>query len=263
MEVLIQEYLTDGVLTDKERQVILKKAEGMGLDRDEIDLYLDAQVQKIDIATDAAKRRQKGKTCPYCGGSIPQLTDKCPHCGETISAQASEELQEIFDNLEEALVDMKSGRDFSRSKATVERYARKARMYYGSNPKIQKLLAEVENEMGFTEERLSKEAKKEGYKKLIANKWTWVLIEVVVFGILFFGSIMRNTANNDRFEELRGKQNAWTGPKNEEYWQLVAEKNKAYDGSGGSSPFFWFVIGAAAVGYTVKLALKDDKKKKQ
>ena len=143
LEVLIQEYLTDGVLTDKERQVILKKAEGMGLDRDEIDLYLDAQVQKIDIATDAAKRRQKGKTCPYCGGSIPQLTDKCPHCGETISAQASEELQEIFDNLEEALVDMKSGRDFSRSKATVERYARKARMYYGSNPKIQKLLAEI------------------------------------------------------------------------------------------------------------------------
>ena len=27
---LIQEYLTDGVLTDKERQVILKKAERLG-----------------------------------------------------------------------------------------------------------------------------------------------------------------------------------------------------------------------------------------
>ncbi|MDD6474793.1 MAG: hypothetical protein PUF74_04625 [Sodaliphilus pleomorphus] len=263
LEVLIQEYLTDGVLTDKERQVILKKAEGMGLDRDEIDLYLDAQVQKIDIATDAAKRRQKGKTCPYCGGSVPQLTDKCPHCGETISAQASEELQEIFDNLEEALVDMKSGRDISRSKATVERYARKARMYYGSNPKIQKLLAEVENEMGLAEVRLSKQAKKESYKSLIANKWTWVWIVAIFFGIMFLGSIMRMTANNDRYEELAGKQNAWTGPENEEYWQLVAEKNKAYDGSDESVPFVCFVIGAAAVGYTVKLALKDAKKKEQ
>ena len=37
LDALIQEYLTDGVLTDKERAVILKKAEGMGLDRDEID----------------------------------------------------------------------------------------------------------------------------------------------------------------------------------------------------------------------------------
>ena len=58
LDALIKEYLTDGVLTDKERQVILKKAVGMGLDRDEIDLYLDAQVQKIDQATDAAARKQ-------------------------------------------------------------------------------------------------------------------------------------------------------------------------------------------------------------
>ena len=52
IEALIQQYLTDGVLTDKERQVILRKAEGVGLDRDEIDLYLDAEVQKIDQQTD-------------------------------------------------------------------------------------------------------------------------------------------------------------------------------------------------------------------
>ena len=48
LDALIQEYLTDGVLTEKERKVILKKAVGMGLDSDEIDLYLDAQIQKLD-----------------------------------------------------------------------------------------------------------------------------------------------------------------------------------------------------------------------
>ncbi len=153
---LIQEYLTDGVLTDKERAVILRKAEGMGLDRDEIDLYLDAQVQKIDQATDAAARRKKGKQCPYCGGSIPLLTDKCPHCGENITAEASSELQEIFDNLEEALIDLKSGKDIHKSKATVERYARKAKMYYGSNPKIQKLLEEVDAETAIAAKRAQK-----------------------------------------------------------------------------------------------------------
>ena len=250
LEVLIQEYLTDGVLTDKERQVILKKAEGMGLDRDEIDLYLDAQVQKIDIATDAATRRQKGKTCPYCGGAVPQLTDKCPHCGETISAQASEELQEIFDKLEEALVDMKSGRDISRSKATVERYARKARMYYGSNPKIQKLLEEVENEMDFTEARLSKEAKKEGYKNLIANKWTWVLIEVVVVAILFF--IFKARADyleQDYYSNWAGTSGAMA------HYEAASSASSMVAGI--------LIIGIVAIVFTVKLALKDAKKKEQ
>lgn len=179
LDQLIQEYLTDGVLTDKERAVILKKAEKMGLERDEIDLYLDAQVQKIDQATDAAARRQKGKTCPYCGGSVPQLTDKCPHCGENITAQASEELQEIFDNLEEALVDLKSGKDIEKSKAVVERFARKAKMYYGSNPKVQKLLIEIENEMIAAEKKI----KKSRAMGFVSNKKLWASIPLII-GIL-------------------------------------------------------------------------------
>ena len=188
LNALIQEYLTDGILTDKERQVILRKAEGMGLDRDEIDLYLDAQVQKIDQATDAAARRQKGKTCPYCGGSVPQLTDKCPHCGENITAEASSELQEIFDNLEEALIDMKSGKETSRNKAIVERYSRKAKMYYGSNPKIQKLLAEVEAEVTSVEKTIKSAKKKQAFFDVVSSffrNMTWVkgflLLAVICF----------------------------------------------------------------------------------
>lgn len=119
----------------------------MGLDRDEIDLYLDAQMQKIDQATDAAIRKRKSKSCPYCGASIPELADKCPECGQFISPEASKELEEILENLEEALVDMKSGRDFDRSKATVERYARKASLYYSNHPKIKNLLVEINSEM--------------------------------------------------------------------------------------------------------------------
>ena len=58
LNALIQQYLTDGVLTEKERAVVLKKAEGMGLDRDEIDLYLDAEVKKIDQQTDAVRKQK-------------------------------------------------------------------------------------------------------------------------------------------------------------------------------------------------------------
>lgn len=185
LDFLIKEYLTDDILTPKERQVILKEAEALGLDRDKIDLYLDAQVQKIDQATDAAIRKQKGKTCPYCGKSVPQLADKCPHCDEEITVQASEELQQIFDNLEDALVDMKSGKDFSRNKAKVDRYARKAKMYYGNNPKIQKLLTEIEYESCKAMETAAKKEKALKRKEFL-EKW-WSLI--VVIGMLV-GSVL-------------------------------------------------------------------------
>lgn len=186
LNILIQQYLTDGVLTDKERQVILKKAEGMGLDRDEVDLYLDAEVQKIDQQTDAAVRRQKGKACPYCGGNVPQLADKCPHCGENITAQASEELQEIFDKLEEALIDLKSGKDFSRSKAAVERYARKAKMYYSSNSKVQKLLQEVNDEMEIAERNIKTARRNENILSVFKSLWFWVGLIVLLFVLACF-----------------------------------------------------------------------------
>ena len=184
LDQLIQEYLTDGVLTDKERQVILKKAESLGLDRDEIDLYLDAQVQKIDQATDAAVRKQKGKQCPYCGGSVPLLTDKCPHCGENITAEASSELQDIFDNLEDALVNLKSGKDVHASKATVERFARKAKMYFGNNPRVQKLLDEIKEETERAEKKVEKRARVETFKK---HAVLYTIIIIAVIGLIGWG----------------------------------------------------------------------------
>lgn len=45
-EDLLKEYLTDGVISTQERQVLLKKAQKLGYDVDEVDLYIDAQLQK-------------------------------------------------------------------------------------------------------------------------------------------------------------------------------------------------------------------------
>jgi len=268
LNALIQEYLTDGVLTDKERAVILKKAEGMGLDRDEIDLYLDAQVQKIDQATDAAVRKQKGKQCPYCGGSVPQLTDKCPHCGENITAQASEELQEIFDNLEEALVDMKAGKDISRSKATVERYARKAKMYFGSNPKIQKLLSEVESEMNVAEKAAKSKAKKQGFISFISNKWVWVLIEVAIVAFLYISTSTKIQEADERYHNYRDQLRALPeynnddSPHSAEYLELEAKEDQAWRESNSSMDIIYLFFGVVVIGITAKLAINDNKKKK-
>jgi hypothetical protein len=185
LDALIKEYLTDGVLTDKERQVILKKAEGMKLDRDEIDLYLDAQVQKIDQATDAAVRRQKGKACPHCGAYVSQMTDKCPECGQYITPEATKELEEILDNLEEALVNMKSRKDFDRNKAVVERYERKARMYYSNHPKIKTLLTEVDAEMKVAEKKVKSAERKTTFISILRNKWIWACLPFMLIIPLF------------------------------------------------------------------------------
>ena len=180
LEALIKEYLTDGALTDKERQVILKKAVAMGLDRDEIDLYLDAQVQKIDQATDTAVRRQKGKPCPHCGAYVSQMTDKCPSCGQYITPEATKELEEILDKLEDALVSMKSWKDFDKNKAIVERYERKARMYYSNHPKVKALLAEVEGEKVKAETKFKSIRRKETITSIVKNKWVWASLPIVI-----------------------------------------------------------------------------------
>lgn len=166
---LVEEYLTDGIISAKERQVLLNKAEKLGVDVDEFDLYIDAQQQKVDQAVDSAAAKKRGKTCPFCGGTLPQLSDKCPHCGETVTVEASEELQEIFNYLEDALVDFKSGKDVEKSKAIVERYVRKASMYYENNPKVKKLLAEVQEES----EKAADAAKKNARKKTIVSILTY------------------------------------------------------------------------------------------
>ena len=180
LEALFKEYLTDGALTDKERQVILKKAVAMGLDRDEIDLYLDAQVQKINQATDTAVRRQKGKQCPHCGAYVSQMTDKCPGCGQYITPEATKELEEILDKLEDALVSMKSWKDFDKNKAIVERYERKARMYYSNHPKVKALLAEVEGEKLKAESQIKSMKRKETITSIIKNKWFWIGLAIVI-----------------------------------------------------------------------------------
>jgi hypothetical protein len=246
LDALIQQFLTDGVLTDKERQVILKKAEGLGLDRDEIDLYLDAEIQKVDQATDAAARRQKGKQCPYCGGSVPQLTDKCPHCGENITAEASSELQEIFDNLEEALVDLKSGKDIAKSKATVERYARKAKMYYGSNPKIQKLLLEVENEMIGAEKKATSAARKNTFINIIANKWIWCIIEIIIVILAYNHLESKKSEYYQIYQEAEGRS------RTAEWHDFTSTRD---------NQTLLVIAGIIVIGGTIALAVKDSKKK--
>lgn len=51
LESLIQSIIADGVITDKERAVLHKKAEAEGIDIDEIDVYLDGLIAQTNNST--------------------------------------------------------------------------------------------------------------------------------------------------------------------------------------------------------------------
>ena len=242
LDILIREYLTDGIITAKERQVLLRKAQSLGLDVDEVDLYIDAQQQKADQAVDAAVKKQRGQNCPFCGGSIPQLTDKCPHCGQTITVQASDDLKEIIENLEDALVDFKSGKDFAVNKAKVEKYMRKAELYYSNNPKIKVLLDKVNNEVAVAEKNKSSNDRK---------AWISKNMLYIIFGILIFIEvIMAILAKSSAAKHLSDYHN-YIGSRSDTYAQ--------YDGANASFGWWIFAIIVTVVCFIIFVSKRKKK----
>ena len=69
LQQLIEASLVDGVLTEKERTVIRKRALLEGVDPDEVDVILDAELSKISIAK-SPKKHGEVRKCPNCGAVI-------------------------------------------------------------------------------------------------------------------------------------------------------------------------------------------------
>lgn len=89
MEELISSALADGKLTEKEKQVLFKKAQSQGIDLDEFEIDLDARLFKLQkaekekVEKSAPKSTKNGtvRTCPACGAMVPAFQGVCPECG--------------------------------------------------------------------------------------------------------------------------------------------------------------------------------------
>ena len=111
LEKLIDIALADGELSEKEKQVLFKKAESMGIDLDEFEMVLDArlyeQSQKAQAASQGHAAPQSNKfgdikKCPACGAMIQSFTTKCPDCGyEFRNVEANCSIQRLFEMLNE------------------------------------------------------------------------------------------------------------------------------------------------------------------
>lgn len=82
LEQLIDAVIADGVITEQERKVVYKKAAALGIDQDEIEVYLEGKL-------DALKKNEKPqsgkhgvvKTCPNCGATVESGAARCKECG--------------------------------------------------------------------------------------------------------------------------------------------------------------------------------------
>ncbi|MBR5573863.1 MAG: hypothetical protein IKW35_05150 [Paludibacteraceae bacterium] len=108
IEALISAALADGMLTEKEKQVLFKKAQSQGIDLDEFEMVLDARLvelekaEKAKAAASAPKSNKVGdvKKCPNCGAIVQSYQGVCAECGyafENIEVNyASKELSNLL-----------------------------------------------------------------------------------------------------------------------------------------------------------------------
>ena len=122
LEQLIEMALTDGVLTEKEKQVLFKRAEAMGIDLDEFEMVLEARLyqkqQHLQSQPPAAPhsapvppppppppaqtsdKHGEVRKCPACGAIVEAFTAFCPSCGHQFSnVAANSSIQRLFDML--------------------------------------------------------------------------------------------------------------------------------------------------------------------
>lgn len=120
MEALIDVALQDGVLTDQEKMVLIKRAQKEGIDIDELDIYIQSILQKRAQEKNAqeleeARNSKMGdvKKCPNCGGVLNPGNATCPHCGISLNAETK---SDVVENLLKKLADVDGSVDYTQMK---------------------------------------------------------------------------------------------------------------------------------------------------
>jgi hypothetical protein len=102
LEKLIDLTLVDGQLTDKERAVIFKKAEELGVDMDEVEILIEAKLHQSQQSSAPQRKEKLGniKTCPACGEMVKSMEINCSSCGHEFSnVQANKTISKLLEEI--------------------------------------------------------------------------------------------------------------------------------------------------------------------
>lgn len=113
IEKLIELALADGELTEKEKQVLFKRAEAEGIDLDEFEMVLEARIfektkDKTEKPTATPKSNKFGdvRKCPACGAIVQAFSTQCSDCGyEITNIEANNSVKILSDKLENILIE--------------------------------------------------------------------------------------------------------------------------------------------------------------
>lgn len=229
LEQLIDAVIADGVITDQERIVVYKKAASLGIDQDEIEVYLEGRLAKVAQNKPKSNKEGNVKKCPACGAFLQGGNAICPECGYTLSNVKVNSSSELLDkrlreasdkkeraniirsfpipNTREDLLEFLSmlepkalqGEDTEETKACYEKFIEcinKARISFGNDPATK-----------IFEEKLAQYKKKSSYKKgLIALV---ILLLVGFFGYAVYEDYAKKHQKQNRAIELENDYNAW------------------------------------------------------
>ena len=176
LENLIKAALKDGVLTEQEKNAIIKRAEAEGEDIDEVDIYIQSLMQEKQqqllkeakeaetarivaqkkehearMASELEEQKQHDiimRKCPACGGIIPALSNVCPHCQHVITGnEADEKMEDLLRKISEASLHMSwnqfsSKFDFWAKHNSYFAWLDELKLLYGELPKVKKFLSD-------------------------------------------------------------------------------------------------------------------------
>ena len=96
LEKLISYAIVDGYISEKEKQVIIKKAEAQGFDLDELELLLRGRLNESK-----GIRNNESDKCPNCGDTISSITGVCPSCDYVAASSLAEDNETFNEDLKE------------------------------------------------------------------------------------------------------------------------------------------------------------------
>lgn len=187
LEQLIEASIADGMISQKEREVLRKKAAQEGIDPDEMDIIIDGRLaMKNNAAAPVAEEKPKVNRCPMCGEMLPPMSSICPACGSIIDVESEEtrKLQKLMDEMELWLIKFKTGQDSALAKAKLEGLARQAKARYGDNPKVKNLILEIEDSIKAYMKELSRKASEKTRQK--RKSQMGCLVSFLVLAALIF-----------------------------------------------------------------------------
>lgn len=108
IENLINMALADGEVTEKERGIILRKTESLGLDIDEVEMILDGRIalskKESNMSQGLMQNNNKEgtlKKCPSCGAPVQSFATQCTDCGhEFRGIKSASSIERLYDELQ-------------------------------------------------------------------------------------------------------------------------------------------------------------------